>query len=43
MSGKAARDLETCQKMCEELRQQIQTIRAQTGKKILAELFYRFL
>ena len=34
----AARDLETCQKMCEELRGQIQQIRQQTGKKILAEL-----
>eukprot|EP00484_Ammonia_sp_Unknown_P011252 CAMPEP_0197076536 /NCGR_PEP_ID=MMETSP1384-20130603/212164_1 /TAXON_ID=29189 /ORGANISM="Ammonia sp." /LENGTH=362 /DNA_ID=CAMNT_0042515393 /DNA_START=193 /DNA_END=1281 /DNA_ORIENTATION=- len=34
----AARDLETCQKMCEELRGQIQSIRQQTGKKILAEL-----
>eukprot|EP01083_Nonionella_stella_P180295 642498_1 len=34
----AVRDLETCQKMCEELRAQIQQIRQQTGRKILAEL-----
>jgi guanine nucleotide-binding protein G(I)/G(S)/G(T) subunit beta-1 len=34
----AVRDLETCQKMCEELKTQIDQIRSSTGKKILAEL-----
>lgn len=33
-----ARDLEVCQKMCEELRAQIRQIRQQTSKKLLAEL-----
>jgi len=33
----AARDLETCQKMCEELKSQIATIRQQTGTKILSQ------
>jgi len=34
----AARDLETCQKMCEELKQQISQMRDQTGLTILREM-----
>ena len=34
----AARDLETCQKLCAELKQQIEQMRKQTGKTILAEM-----
>jgi len=37
-SASRVKDYETCQKMCEELRGQIQQIRQQTGRKILAEL-----
>jgi len=37
MSSQATRDLETCQKLCSELKTQIDKMRSQTGKKILAE------
>jgi len=37
MTSSAAKDLETCQKMCDELKQQIQQMRQQVGTTILAE------
>jgi len=37
-SASRVKDYESCQKMCEELRGQIQQIRQQTGRTILAEL-----
>jgi len=38
MASSAARDLETCQKMCEELKGQIADIRQQSGNTVLSEL-----
>ena len=37
-SASRVKDYEACQKMCEELRNKIQNIRAQTGRTILSDL-----
>jgi len=36
--SQAARDLETCQKLCNELKSQIETMRKQCGRTILSEM-----